>query len=771
MNKYEKWLSGVLLLMGITACTDDVLSNQQDMSAVLEGKNVVTVQVPGVDSRVEFDVTGSNIQVKWKESGEEFTLFTNNPNFDDTKPAQGPDNFQYKNYTYTQFSDNKFIGDATLIVGNTIFAYYPCVGTYWNFMNAVPFQLGGQTGELDSKLTYMYISDVNVDNVDVLQFKHLTSLMKATFKVDDVDITSTIKQLRLFLPDGTYTDNYVDLTVSPIAYTYSAGSNEITIKTEKQLAQFYIYLPFGIEEKEEISFIAYDEEFFYTGSLTATRDIETGKIYPIDVKLTAQGTYLWKPGTAVSTNVLGEGTSANPYLIKTANDLQWMIEDAAKNEDKYYKLENDFTIRSSESNPWIPIGSASNPFKGVLDGNNKAINGTITAGNSVRSVSSASDVFGFFGYIGVGGEVKNLWINAEVVGNTAPETFTGGLAGYNEGRISNSRSNKSVVGGASTTGKSYTGGIVGYNSGSLEGCTGSGEVKGTTSCKTVAYTGGVVGYNVGSLNGCNAYGTITAAQAEQETVVGGIVGFNDNTGTISGAKQNYFSVLGANSPHNYIGGVVGINKGQVDNCLVGTSMSIPTSNNIETCYLGGLVAKNDGGTVTNSGCNNGTTVKGVKAKTIYVGGYVAYNSGTLQNLYCYDGTVIGGEGDVISYTGGAVAYNDGVLSQTPIHYKTTGGSAPNGTSITGSMVGINGENGKLYDVYTQVRSAITAGTGLTIYTGVYAGKNSGIIYPCCNDGGSLSNDTMPLIGSGNSPVDWDENTGTCPCPIHSVNNQ
>ena len=782
MKKFGKLMLGALLVVGTTACNDDMLSNQQDDLAVnLEGKNIVTAHVPGAGSRVEFDASGSNIQVKWKESGEEFSLYTNNPDFDDTKPAQGPDNFRYKNYTYTQVSGNKFAGNATLVVGNTIFAYYPCVGEYWNFMNAVPFQLGGQTGELDSNLTYMYISKVDVDNVDVLQFEHLTSIMKAAFKFNGNDVTNTIKRLRIFLPDGAYTDNYVDLTVNPIVYTYSGGSNEINITTEKALDQFYIYLPFGIEEGEEVSFMAYDEDTFYEGSLTAAMDIQTGKIYPTDVELTAQGTYLWTPETAASTNVGGSGSSADPFLIKTANDLQWMINDAATNVGNHYKLEYDLEIQTSDANPWSPIGNSTTPFNGVFDGNFKAINGTLKAGSvtsvNAKSLPDGACAFGFFGYIGTNGEVNNLFVNAEVKGGFAGETYTGAVVGYNEGKVSGSRSNKSVIGGDIDTSAefirpSYTGGVVGYNEGTIENCTGSGIVKGSENSYTYGYVGGVVGYNNGSVTSCSAYGTITAAQATEYTYMGGIAGFNNDTYSISNCT-NYADLVGVQCQNLLMGGITAENEGVLTNCANNRNISSPESGDIETCYMGGIAGKNysipslPNGIVSN--CNNWQSVKGGKAGKIYVGGLVGknYDEGTVENSECY-GEVIGGTGVSLSYTGGLVGLNNSTISQCKVRNNVIGGTADK--TYTGGFVGYNNDKGVLMDVLTQMGCIVTAGTGATTnYTGILVGYNIGKVWECCYSGSEQQpSDEMYFIGNN---LDFNPSTMDCLCPLHNPNNQ
>ena len=755
MRKHGKLTLIAILAAGITACTEDIPYEQEN---TYDGKNIITVEVPGPESRVEFDATGSNIQVKWKESGETFSLITNNPDFDNTKPEQGPDNFRHKNYTYTQVEGNKFAGNATLKAGNEVYAYYPCVGEYYNFLNGLHYNLSGQTGELNSEMTYMYIKDVNIDNVDVLKFKHLTALMKATFKVNGTNITPEIKSMFATMPDGLYSYNFVDLTTDPINYTLQRGyTNTISIMPQKKLDCLYIYLPFGIKKGDEIPFKIYDKDTYYTGNIKASMDIETGKIYPVDIELTSHGTYLWTPQTAATpaAEIKGTGISNDPYLIETANDLQWMIDNTSNSNGKHYKFMIELTIQTSETNPWIPIGSTTNPFNGTIDGNQKGISGTLVAGNGV-------DKFGFFGHIGTNGVVNNLWINTQVKGSTSAETYTGGVAGYNEGTISNSRSNRMVTGGNSTTGASYTGGVAGYNAGTIQNCVGSEGVKGE-SAKTIGYTGGVTGYNAGTITGGQAYGTISAAQAETQTIVGGIAGYNANGKTMNNCT-NYANVTGAESPTNHIGGMAGINKGTIDNgtILSYANISSPTEGDINLCYLGGIAAENNGGNISYS--INYAKITGGNAKSIYVGGLVAHNTNNsiIENTNCRN-TVTGGTGETISCTAGVVALNDGTLSSCTIHKDVTGGSA--NVCYTGGLVGMNDTNGIMIDSYTQMGCIITEGTGTTNYTGIFAGNNVGKVYGCCYAGGNQSEADMDLIGNGNAVIVDDEHYSSC--PLHS----
>ncbi len=101
--------------------------------------------------------------------------------------------------------------------------------------------------------------------------------------------------------------------------------------------------------------------------------------------------YTWTSDIIASTAVSGEGTEASPYLIHSANDLQWMIDQVNTNgvTGKYFQLTHDLEIDSEEEATWTPIGTADNPFVGNFDGGGYTIRG---------KMHTITDLVGFFGY-------------------------------------------------------------------------------------------------------------------------------------------------------------------------------------------------------------------------------------------------------------------------------------------------------------------------------------------------------------------------------------
>lgn len=104
----------------------------------------------------------------------------------------------------------------------------------------------------------------------------------------------------------------------------------------------------------------------------------------------------------------GDGTAESPYKISDVSGLGKLKFGL----DKAYMLTSDV---EAEGN-WTPVGTADNPFVGILDGNDNNITYRIDAPNS--------DSQAFFGVIDAGAEVKNLNFKGEVTGRN----FVAGIA-------------------------------------------------------------------------------------------------------------------------------------------------------------------------------------------------------------------------------------------------------------------------------------------------------------------------------------------------------
>ncbi|TBV13541.1 GLUG motif-containing protein, partial [Stutzerimonas kirkiae] len=388
-------------------------------------------------------------------------------------------------------------------------------------------------------------------------------------------------------------------------------------------------------------------------------------------------------------------------------------------------------------------------YVGVLVGSNSGSIGNAWSSGSVSS--GGSNIGGLAGSNQASGSIDEASSAAEVAGGNV----TGGLVGQNHGSITGSHASGSVtattdnIGGlvgwsggsidnahasGSVTGRNNVGGLVGGNSGSIDDAYASGSVSSSGS-GTNNDLGGLVGYNdggtisnayatgsvtssdvnnyLGGLVGYNNYGTITNAYAtgsvsgsgtSTTNYLGGLVGYNYG-GTISNAYATG-SVTGTGA-NNYLGGLVGINVGNISNAYAtGSVNGTGTGTNNR---LGGLVGNNVG-TITNAYATGSVNSTGTGTGTYnHLGGLVGYNNnGTITNAYA-TGSMTGTGAN--NYLGGLVGYN---YSGTISNAYATGSMTGSGTNnILGGLVGYNG--GTISDAFYATTDAngnlINSGSG------------------------------------------------------------
>lgn len=306
----------------------------------------------------------------------------------------------------------------------------------------------------------------------------------------------------------------------------------------------------------------------------------------------------------------GTGTEDNPYQISSADDLEEFRDivngenGKTRNSSACAILKNDIVLNCNENNQWTPIGSESNRYTGTFDGNGKTVSGIY--------INTSEDYQGLFGYIGIGGTVKDLGIEKSRIkgGNNV-----GGIAGYSDGSITNCYNEGSV------SGNNSVGGIAGKNEGSasIKDCHNTGSVSGEYEI------GGIAGESVGTIEDCYNIGDVSSTSS----FVGGIVGsgWKDitncyNTGRVIGYYSggiaghsnggriedcyNTGSVIG----YNEGGGIAGYSGGSIEDCYntgsvsgydavggIAGRASIDNANNkvIKNCYNTGKINDGKGG--------------------------------------------------------------------------------------------------------------------------------------------------------------------------------
>jgi hypothetical protein len=185
--------------------------------------------------------------------------------------------------------------------------------------------------------------------------------------------------------------------------------------------------------------------------------------------------------------------------IRTAADFARIREDLAG----LYRLENDITIGSSG---FTPLGDLRAPFRGVCDGDGHTIRvcfDTRKQGHS-QTLFEANE-----------GHLTNLTVECSFRGD---ETYAAALAANNTGRVSRCLAHGSVDGSFMCAG-----GLVGLNSdsGTLDCCASDCTVE---THDVLAWTGGLVGFNSGRIHRSFALGSVKGAGPQAGRLVGVHVG-------------------------------------------------------------------------------------------------------------------------------------------------------------------------------------------------------------------------------------------------------
>ena len=371
----------------------------------------------------------------------------------------------------------------------------------------------------------------------------------------------------------------------------------------------------------------------------------------------------------------GNGTEAEPFMLKTADHLAWFrdyvngghpnvwakIADDVKEIDMSTVCHEADTEKQVAELSWTPIGNESNKYIGTFDGNDKII--------SNLYINATSDNTGFFGYA-TDGSIKNITFdNAKVKSTGSYDTAI--LAGVAEYCIIE---NIKTLANCSVEGNSFVGGILGAAQANISNCENHAMVKGSYA------VGGVVGICDGSsksISSCANYGAVTGTSSE----VGGMVG-HFSTGTIQNSA-NYGDITGT----YYVGNLIGNAQICYLNNVLGTGNVTATWNRE---YAGLLV-----GCITNSS----STASGI----------LAYNSSaklTINGTEQTDETV-----KAIGY--GSLTYPEKIKAFTAEQLKS--GEVAyllNGSKSEGELVWYQ----KLSGTNTNAYPVLTATEGNTVYS-------------------------------------------------------
>lgn len=452
----------------------------------------------------------------------------------------------------------------------------------------------------------------------------------------------------------------------------------------------------------------------------------------------------------------GDGTAANPYLIKIAEELAWFRDFVnAGNKTACARLEADIDM-STVCHPadktngvaelsWEPISKEDTYWEGSFDGNNKTI--------SNLYIKTSSKYSGLFGEILIlvhaNSSIKDIIF--ENVNITSTNEFSGVLAGFakktdisgitvNSGSINGTHYVGGIVGLSDYTNISNCvnripivgsndniGGICGYAATymSITNCANYGDVKGSVNI------GGIVGYIVNiTLNNVFTSGNVTCGSTNPNC--GLVVGYVNEKLTIQGhvlynsdAKIYYDSAeqtvktIGEKSSYATITGesnIVGLNS---ENLKSGEGAWM--LNGQQSTGAWGQQLGTDDYPVLGSEYKIIKSAKGDKDANnndTYWATFSNQNSDatllvpSARNLNVYNATVSSGTMTLTKRTDNQVAKGEGVLLKTDGEYMNVKANETNG------LTKVEYANNNLVATHA-TEEIITADEGYTLYRLTY----------------------------------------------------
>ena len=421
---------------------------------------------------------------------------------------------------------------------------------------------------------------------------------------------------------------------------------------------------------------------YYIGAREDDGDAIVGEV-TLNVKLLS-----YQPPTGVT----GNGTEAEPFILKTADHLAWFRDyvnvgktsACAKIADDVEEIDMSSVCHKADAEKqvaelsWTPIGSKK--YQGTFDGNGKTIRNLF--------ISSTSNEIGFFG-CAADCRIKNITFdNAKVKGND--NCSTGILAGYAGSCVIE---NIKTTGNCSVEGQYETGGIAGRANGNISNCENHAIVNGLHS------VGGIVGIcfdSENSITSCANYGAITGT----DQFVGGIIGYFGE-GSLQNSA-NYGNITGDARVGNLIG--------YANICNINNVLGI--------------------GNITANHANcNGLLAGVIWDSSSTASGILAYNSSAKMTI---DGTELTGDA-VVAIGSGSLTYLDGkneadvVKAFTPEQLK----SGEVAYLLNGSKS--EGELAWYQKLGTDAYPVLKAAEGNTVYNGSFR--------YCDNTTSSYSNST------------------------------
>ena len=234
------------------------------------------------------------------------------------------------------------------------------------------------------------------------------------------------------------------------------------------------------------------------------------------------------------------------------------------------KLYCDIDLENEE---WTPIGTSTNPFNGVFNGNGHTIKNIKL--NKKNEECKGEDNFYYIGLFGYNkGVIKNIVIDGndiDLCQEVSENEYisVGTIAGYSEGIIENC-CNKANINVAYI---SRIGGIAGrvLNTGEISKCCNKGVIKILKEDNNKRIVGGICAYTQANttIDSCYNEGNIIDTTIYHNDQIGGIAGnsLGDIDSCYNIAEVHISNVSGEELGYEAVAGIVGqTNKGSILNC-------------------------------------------------------------------------------------------------------------------------------------------------------------------------------------------------------------
>ena len=389
--------------------------------------------------------------------------------------------------------------------------------------------------------------------------------------------------------------------------------------------------------------------------------------------------------------LVNNGNSFAGKIIQLDNDIALNADNLYSSEDVYFEsnkpdFSGTFSVPTISSSAilWTPVGTLTNTFNGTFDGDGHTISGLYT------DVSKSYQ--GLFGAVGTGGCVENVTVSGVVAGNQ----YVGGIAGYSSGATIQNAINDAVIyasggasaGGGGTSKAGQVGGIIGIGTGTsanpviVTGCINNGTVT-APNCNKGGRAGGIVGIfdssaDYATVSECTNNGNINSYQ-----YVGGIVGGQFASHVYIKSCYNTGSVTGASSGSAYVGGIVGVCCGPIENCYnVGNIYSTATSGGNPT-RLGGIVGETRETIARVKSCYSIGTINYAATAIGTSGNIVGSQASDPINCYYLDANALIGAGDTGSTTAktSAELKDSGMPAQLGVYFTADTGNKNSGYPV------------------------------------------------------------------------------------------